>query len=92
MKMAMPFRLFKFAIRSGNFDLRTASLIRLVPVVLSFGGPKYQQLIMQHVYDLRSCSAAKLERLRSSFVISLGGTNRGIPQFTSSFMTPVSFG
>ena len=62
------------AVRTGNWDLRVASLKEMAALFFAFNRPHYQKLIVQHLSDLLVMPKEILEHLQSGkFVASLSG-------------------
>ncbi len=62
------------AIRSGNWDLRLASIKRMVPVFTAYDRPTYRKVLLQHLADCILLPAYILKDLkRGGFSVSITG-------------------
>ena len=68
------FLMLYLAVRTGNWDLRVASLKEMAALFFAFNRPHYQKLIVQHLSDMLVMPKEILKDLQSGkFVASLSG-------------------
>ena len=71
---AMAYISLYLAIRSGNWDLRVASVKSMAAVFTAFDHTTYQKLITQHLEDIATMPAPILAMFRQgAFVVSITG-------------------
>ena len=62
------------AIRSGDWQLRVASMKLMAPIFIAFDHQTYQKLIAQHIADILCMPPSILSMFQQGgFVISIGG-------------------
>ena len=70
---AMAYIGLYIGVRTGDWDLRTASLKLMAPLFTAFDHPTYQKLISNHIADILDMPPSLLMLKQGGFVVSISG-------------------